>query len=193
MFDWLATRMERGIELPGDELLPEARGSSTHAITVLATPELVWPWLVQMGCGRAGWYSYDRLDNGGRPSADSIRQELQQIRVGDILPSRPGRSDGFEVLRVDAPCRLVLGAFFRVPALVALPWTAPRPTAFIRNTWGFYLQQQHNETRLLVRVRGIFEPAWAGFLLNLVMGPAHVLMQRKQLINIRHRVEANPE
>ena len=55
--------------LPGDELVPFPRKIVTHSITINAPTEDVWPWLVQLGAGRAGWYSYDRIDNGGKPSA----------------------------------------------------------------------------------------------------------------------------
>ncbi|GMR23019.1 MAG: hypothetical protein BMS9Abin37_1411 [Acidobacteriota bacterium] len=192
MLSWRATESERQTKLPDDELLPEARGSSTHGITVQAPLATVWPWLVQMGCGRAGWYSYDRLDNKGIPSATSIRPELQDLRVSDILPFRPGSSEGFEVLRMDAPRLLVLGAYCRLPTLESLQWDAPRPKAFLRSTWGFYLREGQNETRLIVRARGVVQPRWVGFPVNLVMGPAHAMMQRKQLLNIRARVEASP-
>ena len=57
---------------------------------IAAPPERVWPWRVQMGAGRAGWYSYDRIDNGGRPSADRIVPELQRLAVGDVMPAVPG-------------------------------------------------------------------------------------------------------
>jgi hypothetical protein len=65
--------------LPGDSLLPTAKGRWTHAVTIQAPPSAIWPWLLQLGCRRGGWYSYDGLDNGGRPSVDRIRPELQQI------------------------------------------------------------------------------------------------------------------
>jgi hypothetical protein len=73
-------------ELPGDEPLPSAKGQWTNAITIRARPSEIWPWLVQMGCRRAGWYSYDGLDNGGVPSAERIVPELQQVEVGDLFP-----------------------------------------------------------------------------------------------------------
>ena len=67
-----ATRAERRSILPGDELVPGASSRSTMAVTIDMPPSDVWPWLVQMGCDRAGFYSWDRLDNGGRPSATEI-------------------------------------------------------------------------------------------------------------------------
>ena len=67
------------------------------ATTIAAPPERVWPWLVQMGCDRAGFYSFDRLDNGGRPSADRIHTEWQNLREGDRIASIPDASRWFDV------------------------------------------------------------------------------------------------
>lgn len=192
MFDWRATPQERRQQLPGDDLVPEARGDSTHAITLRATAQEVWPWLVQLGCDRAGFYSYDRLDNGGRPSARRIIPELQHTQVGDILPSRPGSHSGFEVLQLQEPRIFLLGAFLRLPGGSNLPWDGERPHAYVRGTWLFLLREQAETTRLLVRVRGIVRPAWLGLLVNAAMAPAHIVMQRKQLLNLRRRVESRP-
>ena len=73
--------------LPGDELIPDSPRNSTMAIAIRAHASEVWPWLVQMGYGRAGFYSYDLLDNRGQPSAEEINPEWQQIAVGDRIPS----------------------------------------------------------------------------------------------------------
>src|SRR5687768_4107539 len=90
-----ATRSEQRCTLPGDSLIPEPVGSLTHAITIACPPREVWPWLAQMGAGsRGGWYSYDRIDNAGRPSADRIRRELQNIAIGTVLPALPGSIEG---------------------------------------------------------------------------------------------------
>jgi hypothetical protein len=95
--------------LPGDELLPDAVEQLSHDIDIEAPPEEIWPWLVQMGCGRAGFYSIDLLDNAGMRSAREIHPELQDIAVGDIMPASPGSQEGFEVLRLAPPSVLVLG------------------------------------------------------------------------------------
>ncbi len=190
---WHATESERRRQLPGDEFLAEARESSTHATTIAAPPEAVWPWLLQMGCGRGGWYSYDRLDNQGIPSAEAIQPELQDVHVGDVLPSYAGSKDAFEVLQLAPPTHLLLSAYFRLPDLEGMRWEAPRPKAFLRSTWGFYLEKEQGNTRLLVRSRTVFQPRWVGFLVNLIMGPAHLVMQRKQLLNLRARAcQVNP-
>jgi hypothetical protein len=67
-----ASRAERRRALPGDSLVPDPMFTTTQAVTIGAPPERVWPWLAQMGAGRGGWYSWDRIDNGSHPSANSI-------------------------------------------------------------------------------------------------------------------------
>ena len=104
-----ATAAERTRRLPGDSLVPEPTLVSTHAITIDARPEQIWPWLVQMGGGRAGWYSWDRIDNGGVPSACHVVWQLQSIAPGDVMPAVPGATDAFLVAAVDPPRDLVLG------------------------------------------------------------------------------------
>jgi hypothetical protein len=84
-----ATDKEVGRAMPGDDLPPVA-SSTTRAVSVAAPPEQVWPWLPQIGYGRAGWYSYDWIDNDGHPSADRIIPELQELAVGDQIPMLPG-------------------------------------------------------------------------------------------------------
>jgi hypothetical protein len=188
---WHATLEERRRTLPGDVLLPEAPDVKTHAINVEASRESLWPWLVQMGCDRAGWYSWDRLDNGGVASADRIRPELQGTRVGDVLRARPGHPEGFQVLELRAPEHLALGAYFRLPSFSSLEWTELPPKAFTRATWTFVLQAlAPNRTRLLVRTRGLTRPRWFDLLMRLTMGPAHAIMQRKQLLNLKARAES---
>jgi hypothetical protein len=93
-----------------DALVPEPIFTSTHAITIDAPPERVWPWIAQMGAGRAGWYSWDGIDNGGAPSQTRIVPELQVVARGDVMPAVPGATDAFIVARVDPPRDLVLTA-----------------------------------------------------------------------------------
>ena len=81
-----ATAAERHRELPVDGIVPDAIFTSTHAITIDAPPEAVWPWIAQRGAGRAGWYSWDLIDNGGSPSATRLIPELQTVVPGAIMP-----------------------------------------------------------------------------------------------------------
>ena len=82
----IPTSLERRCPLQVDALVPEPIFASTHAITIDAPPEQVWPWIAQMGAGRAGWYSWDAIDNGGAPSSTRIIPELQSVARGDIMP-----------------------------------------------------------------------------------------------------------
>ncbi len=75
--------------MPGDELLPQAQFKATRAITIAAPPDAVWPWLIQVGCLRAGWYSNDLLDNLGHPSATTIMPQFQHLEVGQWVPMSP--------------------------------------------------------------------------------------------------------
>lgn len=177
---------ERSRRLPGDELLPKPIGSSlTHAITIRRPPREVWPWLAQMGAGRAGWYSYDVIDNGRQPSAERILPEFQRVEVGGTFPALPGVTDGFTVLGVDPERSLVLGL---VPAAGGPPLT----------TWAFVLEEHEaGSTRLIVRARGgagyrppFGLPRWTT---GTLVAWGHAFMQRKQLLGIARRAEAWPD
>ena len=91
---WGATKEEAALPLPGDQVVAKADFVATRAITIDAPPDQVWPWLVQIGSGRAGWYTYDRIDNAGVPSATEIIPELQRLAVGDLIPWWPARTSG---------------------------------------------------------------------------------------------------
>jgi hypothetical protein len=103
-----ATAVERCRSLPADGMVPEPLFTATHAITIDAPPEQVWPWIAQMGAGRAGWYSWDAIDNGGTPSATRVIPEFQTVVPGDVMPAVPGATDAFVVAGVHPPRDLVL-------------------------------------------------------------------------------------
>jgi hypothetical protein len=91
MLTWGATPEEATCTYPGDALVHDPDGGATMATALPAPPERVWPWLVQMGGGRAGWYSWDWLDNNGEPSADRIVPEWQSLEVGRQLKGPANR------------------------------------------------------------------------------------------------------
>jgi hypothetical protein len=171
---------ERARRLPGDHLIPQPSGSLTHGITIRCPRRQVWPWLAQMGAGsRAGWYSYDRLDNDGHPSAVRVVPELQSISIGTVFPALPGQRDGFKVLAFAPEEFLVLG------------WPSPDGSPLV--TWAFVLgDARPPATRLLVRARAArgyrFRglPSWASLW---VVTLVHFVMQRKQLLGIASRAE----
>ena len=94
-----ATPSEQARTLPGDGLIPQPIGSVNHAVAIRRPPHDVWPWLVQMGSGRAGWYAYNFIDNGRHRSADRILPEFQNIEVGSVFPALPGVTDVFTVVQ----------------------------------------------------------------------------------------------
>jgi hypothetical protein len=177
-----ATDLERTRSLPGDELIPEPIGKLTHAITIRRPTREVWPWLVQMGAGsRAGWYSYDIIDNARRESAGRIVPELQHVAVGTLFPALPGATDGFHVLQIETGRSLVLGW---VPA----SGTTPLMTwAFVLDTVGVC------HTRLVVRARGARGYPFYGLPPSIGMPFVrfgHFVMERRQLLGIASRAES---
>ncbi len=96
---WGASEVEVAGPMPGDDLVAEPSFNATRAITIDAPPEAVWPWLVQIGFGRAGFYSYDLLDNAARPSAERILPEHQQPKAGDWVPmaSKVNETTAFKI------------------------------------------------------------------------------------------------
>ena len=174
-----ATPAERTEALAGDNLIPHPLGSVNHAITIHRSPHEVWPWLVQMGSGRAGWYAYDFIDNGRQRSADRILPEYQDISVGKVFPALPGAKDVFVVAECQPDRSLVLS------------WRLA--DGRYQTTWAFVLEQpQPDQTRMIVRGRvasgyrpyGL--PQWFALSTGRL---AHFIMQRKQLVSIRRRTE----
>lgn len=167
---WGATDEEVSRSMPGDGLISNATLNTTRAITIQAPPERVWPWLIQMGPGRAGWYSYDRIDNGGRPSADRIIAELQvRLQPGEKL-SALADERAFRVMLIEENSYLVLGP---------------------QVSWAFELHRQADgSTRLVERLRARYDWRSArGIAMALMLDIGDFIMMRKQLLNLKARVE----
>ena len=174
--------------LPGDELLPAARAEATDGITISASPEQIWPWLLQMGCRRAGYYSVDWLDNGGARSSRELVPELLHLTVGQVIPATPDGDDGFEVLSLDAPRSLVLGGLYDADASRQLKFAVARPEHYWHVTWSFVLEPLNDRsTRLHVRARAAF-PESGAFHASWIR-PVHHFMQRRMLQHLAARVE----
>jgi hypothetical protein len=109
---WGATKAEVAAAMPGDDLVPGCQYRTTRAVTIAAGPEDVWPWLVQVGYGRAGFYSLDLLDNLGRPSAQQLLPQFQHLEVGQWVPMSPTPSDrtAFRVHDFEVPRWLLWGS-----------------------------------------------------------------------------------
>jgi len=186
-----ATRAERRAILPGDELVSGARSPSTMAVTIDMPPSEVWPWLVQMGCDRAGFYSWDRLDNGGRPSASRIHPEWQTLAVGDRVLCTPDGRFWFDVERLESERVLVLRSSIDLGRRQPFDTSEPRPRFFADGIWEFVLAElPEGKTRLVVRSFGIARPRLLGALTLVFWDPAHVVMQTRQLRNLKRLVES---
>ncbi|RBY80803.1 SRPBCC family protein [Blastococcus sp. TF02A-26] len=183
--DWGATRGEATRVLPGDELVPGSVEQTTLAVTVEAPPEAVWPWLVQIGRGRGGMYSYDRLENLiglDIHSTDEIREEWQHLAPGDrveVVPAGYGpipQGYSFPVAQVLPGRALVLRQ-----APPEHPWNA---------VWSFHLVP-HGPGRSRLLSRSIARrPSGIGLrLANRVMEPVTLVMTRRMLHGIKHRAE----
>lgn len=190
---WGATEEEIRKPLPGKDIVPGARrDASTMAVTIHAPPDRVWPWLVQMGCDRAGWYSYDRLDNAGHPSAQEIVPEWQHLDAGDRLAADPSAEHWFTAALVHPQRALVLRASYDLRTMRPFDPEGSRPRCFSDSTWEFVLEEiAPATTRLVVAASSTGRPWAVDRLAKLLWWePAHFVMQRKQLAEIKRRAEA---
>jgi hypothetical protein len=169
---WGATDAESERPLPGDDDIPKPTFNATRAVTVAARPEEIWPWLVQIGVGRAGWYSYDWLDNLGRRSAERILPEWQHLAIGDVIPMSPNGKSGQWVKALE-PNRWML-------------WGDKAGNA----VWYWGLEppdEQH--THLITRVRLRYHWTSPALLFDLLVEFTDIVMMRKCLLGLKRRVE----
>ncbi len=174
---WQTTPEEAAEPMPGDDLIANPSIRLTRAITIEAPPAAIWPWLVQMGYRRAGWYSYDLFDNDN-VHMHRIIPEFQDLRVGDIM--RTDAEGGFRVEAID-PGRsivtMIRGQEMRTTADIALCLLLGP------------LDPDGQRARLTLRLHGRFWGA-SGWLFGLIFGFGDFVFMRKMLLGIKQRVEA---
>jgi hypothetical protein len=171
---WGATDQEVARAMPGDEIVARPVFNATRAVTVNARPEEIWPWLVQIGFGRAGWYSYDILDNLGRHSSEEILPEYQHLAPGDLIPLGPGEASGLYVKEIRPNESMVW-------------WERKRQaTSWV---WGLY-PTGDGQTRLITRVRNDYRKGLSNFVFGLLLiEPADFPLMRKCMLGIKRRAE----
>jgi len=174
---WGTTADELTRRMPGDAILANPTHSATHAITIDAPAEDVWPWLVQMGYRRGGLYSYDWLDRVfgvlDRPSANEVLPAFQQLAVGDKI--RLGPREELTVAALDEKRVLALsyGAH-------GFEWVWQ---------FGLYPLDEHR-TRLVTRGTERFANTFSAWVFMRVMEPAAFVMTRRMLLGVKQRAEA---
>jgi len=169
---WGATDAEVKRSMPGDEIVSKPSFNATRAVTIHAPAQNIYPWIVQMGVTRAGWYSYDLLDNLGRRSAESLLPEHQNIQIGDLIPISPDGKQGMWV------------KYFRKNKWM-LWWDKKGDTTWI---WEIHPEGE-NQFRLITRIRVKYRLFSSAVLFNLLTEFFDILMMRKSMLGIKRRAE----
>ena len=188
---YVATREERRRAMPGDDLCVDPQATTTHAVTIDAPREYVWPWLVQMGWGRGQWYTARWVDKllfpGNGPSADHLIREWQDLRVGDrVLDGAPDKHCAFVVTLLEPRRHLVLRSREHLP-----PEWSQKYGASIDWSWAFTLDElAPDKTRFIFRSRLHLKPAWVEAFYLAVIVPADFVMSRQMLRGVKARAEA---
>jgi hypothetical protein len=172
---WGASEAEVAAAMPGDEIVSDPSFNATRAITIETSPDEVWPWIVQIGYGRAGWYSYDLFDNGARPSAARILPEYQEPKVGDWVPmaAKVNEATAFKIKAFEPNAWML--------------WEKPD------STWAWKLTPlDDGRTRLVARLKAVYDWRKPGsaLLTLILLELADFPMMRKQLRGVKRRAEA---
>jgi hypothetical protein len=194
---WGASPNEVGRSMPGDEVILAPKIETTRAITIAAPPSSVYPWLLQIGFRRAGWYSYDALekmagvgDFEGGSSSKRIVPELQALKVGDIIRTDP--DGGFTVTALKPNRLFSLRAKIHGLTGKHMDLEAPLEDWVLDTSWVFQLEEIEHQggTRLTVRFRADYVPSWqSGLFARVLFEPVLFLMERKMLLGIKMRAE----
>jgi hypothetical protein len=193
---WGASKAEVARTLPGDELVPQPRLPSTRAIIIKAPAGKVWPWLVQLGYGRAGWYNHDWINCGlfgaryyeGRHSSNRILPQFQTLKVGDTIPLAPGM--GWEVVALEPNRLMVLTAQVDLQTGKTFQPGAPRPQKYLHSSEVYLLEELDDRTtRFTVRDHLDFQMGWMN-LLAYALEPGYFIQESAFMQGVKRRAEA---
>ena len=189
---WGASDEEVAGPYPGAGIVPDGRRGPTMAVTIDAPPDRVWPWLVQLGGDRGGWYSWDRLDNAGRPSARRIHPEWQDLAVGDAVTYRTRRRGpvpAWTVVVLEPERFLALHGLSDLRGHPLDP-RQPRPSAYTEGLWGFLLTPlPDGRTRLVIGGYETFRPRWLAPASSFVGVGVVWIMQARMLAVLKRNAE----
>ncbi len=189
---WGATDEEVAGPYPGVDLVPDGKRGATMAVTINAPPDQVWPWLVQLGGDRGGWYSWDHLDNAGRPSAREVHPEWQDLDLGDYVKYWTrchGPVDAWEVVALEPNRFLGLHGLSDLRG-GSLDPKQPRPSAYTEGLWGFLLNElPGGSTRLVIGGYEVFRPRWLGVVSSWLSPLVVWIMQARMLAVLKRNVE----
>ena len=182
---------ERRRVLPGDDLVSRPDIVTDHAVSIAAPPEDVWPWLVQMGWHRGGWYTHRWVDRllfpENEPSVDQVLPQYQDLKVGDHIPDGAPETNCYFVVQTLTPSELmVLHSTSHLP-----PGLAGRPGVRLNWTWTFSIEAEgYHCSRLHFRSRIALEPWWLRCAYRLLLVPADYVMAGSMCKGVKRRVES---
>lgn len=167
--NWGASDEEIDRAMPGDEIVKNPIFNATRGVSIEAAPEEIWPWIVQIGYKKAGFYSHDWLDNARIRSAERIIPEYQNLKVGDLIPLSKDSYARVAHLEND---RSLLLVFHEDKAEIST-WA-----------WGLY-KNEKGHTRLVTRLR----IRQTNFFSRVFLDLFEIVMMRKCLLGIKRRAE----
>jgi len=170
-------------ELAGDKIVPNAKYADTDHINIEAPVSIVWRYLMQLGCDRAGWYSIDWLDHGGVPSIDHLVNDWEDRKVGERLSATPKQDSFFEVYEVEHEKHFVIGG------------EAEKMGGPFKTSWAFVLEPiGEDATHLITRAKMELSPKWMEWIMGEIFyPPVHGLMEAVQLKTIKRYAERDAQ
>jgi len=189
---WGSTEEELSRELPGDELVKDVKGWYNHAITIKTAPANVWPWIVQLGQNKGGFYSYELLENimgCNIHNADEIVADFQDTVVGDKVAMTP-KGAPYVVTAIDQGRAFVLRLRVNLQTQETVGITDPLPEKYQDSSWLFFLDEMDKgTTRLITRSRNYWNQSRINTFFYGIFGVISLVMDRKMVEGIKKRAE----
>jgi hypothetical protein len=169
---WGAIDDEVKCSMPGDDIVQKPNFVATRAVLIEAPRTEVWKWILQIGSGRAGFYSIDFIDNANVPSSRDILPKYQRIEQDYFIPFTPNQKNGMWV------------EDYREPEYI-LWWDRKR-----NGTWGWFLRQtEAGNTRLITRLRTKYDFSFPWIIYYILYDCGDIIMMSKCMLGIKERAE----